>query len=197
MSGLFRIVEGIVALRGLKPDGTLALLKATQDGILRVAPGGGARLKAFLENGGSNDLLVDGSGTPVNFTFDADPTLDVYLNTLSLFLLCQPLTFNGSAFGGGAGLTNGIRIAYTSGGSETLIGTLKTNSAMYGFSDAPPSLETNLPANDILQISINLGGEVLLEAGSSDKLEVRIQDDLDRADLIVFTATVNATKATS
>jgi hypothetical protein len=74
----------------------------------------------YLKNGGSENMLVNGSGTPVTFTHTATRKMVVESLTLSLgsFLVGQQGHGN---FGAVNGLSNGIEITATIGGVSNTI----------------------------------------------------------------------------
>lgn len=183
-------------------DGASArVLSVTTEGVLKVTQ---ARMteKAIIQKlagpGGITNMNVDGSGTPVSFVFGCDPTDDIYLNALRIILLPNVLRMDGSSFGSLVGpLTNGCRLAVTTGGTECVIGLFKQTEDLVALPGGAVSIETQLPANDLLMVELACGGAVKLTAGTSDKVELKIQDDLTGAgpnSIVTFTATILGTK---
>lgn len=153
----------------------------TADGLLKTAvspfPSDPTRfVSGKLENGGSSDLRVDGSGTPVSFAFDADASVDLYLDCLRLVFVPSVIKFKGSTFGAFGALSNGVEVSVTSGGTKCVLGLLKLSEDFLFIGHA--LLETGLGENDLLQIDVPFGGGVKLVGGSSDKVEMLVQDDL-------------------
>lgn len=64
------------------------------------------------EIGGDSNLIVDGSGEPVEVSIAARTTGDVYLTTFSVLLSDSPLSLN--RFGGSSALNNGLNFFYES-----------------------------------------------------------------------------------
>jgi hypothetical protein len=149
------------------------------------------------DSGGNTNMAIDGS-TPVNFTFDCDPVDDLWITYIKILLLPNVLRMDAGSFGSLSGpLTNGCRFAITSGGTEYVIVTAKQTEDLVTIPGDDFRTETGLPANDLLLVSINYGGALKLVGGSSDKVEMRIQDDLTKSgpnEIVLFEATVSATK---
>lgn len=185
--GKVKILDsGGTNVAGVTSTGALKVTQATNASQIRTDK---------VKNGGSSDLVVDGSGTPVNFTFPADGTDDLFLQKLILVLVTNSLKFDDVSFGSIGALTNGVRVAVTSDSAETVLATLKKSEDLAALNDRP-FLETGLSANDLVVASFDFGGTLRLVGGSGDKVEVRIQDDMAPAganSLKHFTATVYAT----
>jgi hypothetical protein len=145
----------------------------------------------FVENGGSEDLIVNGSGTPVSFTVDADPTNDIILNSLRIVLSAQTIDFDGGSFGKGSSLTTGVEVKITADNgvfTATLL-TLQLNEDFFRLLDVTTSAP---PAGAILAASLAFSGDVRLVAGTGDKVEVVVNDNLTVGSLGLnyFTGTV-------
>lgn len=63
----------------------------------------------FEDSGSSNDMAVNGSGTPVEFTIDADPTQQKVIQFLTLRAIASNIKF-GQFLGLNNSLTNGILV---------------------------------------------------------------------------------------
>lgn len=138
-------------------------------------------IRGFVTNGGSADLLVDGSTTPVVFTFEAESgpgAEDVTLDELRIVLTCDKLKFEPAGnFGGESALTNGLKVEITKGGTTTEIANLKQNEEIFLFATKvyPFSAKTN----DVAIAGLELGGAWVLSAGTTDKISVTVRDNLD------------------
>lgn len=136
-------------------------------------------VRDFLRNAGSRDMNVDGSGTPVVFSYPADPTYDIALTEVRIVFNCSSLPMKGEDFGADIPLTNGVEFAVVSNGNTTVLGTFLINE---DFVALPTRGGLNLiydgPSNDQLAASFNFGGRVPLRAGTSDEVKITIQDDL-------------------
>ena len=85
-------------------------LAVTVDGAVISTPGGvGDILILNFLNGGSPDMRVDGSTTPVVFTFPCDASKDSFINEIRLFGGCNGIKF-GQHLCKNATLTNGVKI---------------------------------------------------------------------------------------
>jgi hypothetical protein len=130
----------------------------------------------LTDSGGSPDMVVDGSGTPVSFTFDADPTDDLALLVLRIVFVPNVIKFKASTFGALSALTNGVEVSVTSSGVKTVLGVIKLSEDFLFLGDA--AIETGLSENDLLVLAVQFGGLVRLVAGSGDKVEIVIRDDV-------------------
>lgn len=201
--------QGLVA-NGVAPSGNPLLvggwdgeytrtIRTLNDGTLRVFPAADS-LKHLrtgrVKNGTNENMNVNGSVTPVNFTFNADPTVDLLLRELRFVFVPNVLRVTGASFGAFAALTNGVRIAITDSGEEHVIALLKISEDMFAYSTVGNLiLEVSLTSNDLVVFGMSFGESFKLVAGSGDKVEVRIQDNLTSAGhnyLYHFSGTVYA-----
>jgi hypothetical protein len=147
----------------------------------------------YVENGGSEDMVVNGSVTPAVFSFDADPTDDITLNSVRLVLSASTIAFNGASFGkGGGALTTGVVVSITADNGAFVnanLLTLMVNEDFFRLLDA----NTAINAGDaVIAATLAFSGNVRLVGGSSDKIEVTINDNLTSGALGInyFTGTV-------
>lgn len=134
-----------------------------------------------LQNAGDPDMRVNGSlGTPVNFTVDADPTNDILLTAIRLIMAVNTsVRFDGASFGAGNGLTNGVAISITVDSGTTIpIATIHTNEEFLIFSNVNDPILSFDSAHDLISVQFTLSERVRLVAGTADKVQVAIQDDL-------------------
>lgn len=146
----------------------------------------------YVRNGGSNDMAVDGSTTPVSFTYDADSTDDLHLYELRFALGAQNIYFYGDKFGDLNALTNGVQVnlTYNNGSGPLEVANIQINEDFGMFPSPGNVILNNTGPKDIWFIGLFLGGGVYLKAGTSDKVEVKIRDDLDTVAITTFKAQV-------
>ena len=138
----------------------------------------GVVVRDYLKGPGDiTSMRVDGSTTPVHFDFNADPTDNIDLFEIRLTLTASDFTLGDSHFGATAKITNGLRIAITSGGDEVELSNLIVNEDWFLIPFAQMTIEIAGP-KDYVQAAMNFGGVIRLEAGSSDKVRITVRDDL-------------------
>lgn len=146
-------------------------------------PHPGRLVLAFLENGGSSDMVVDGSSTPVDF-IGSPPTGKIWY-IKSIHIIIEDSNINFSKFGGIGSLTNGVDFFVTEDGqSERTLASIKRNGQFYSFAN---DVEIQSAATDILIARINLGvnaGTTLsLTNSNSEQLKATVNDDLTGLDV--------------
>lgn len=135
----------------------------------------------FVENGGSSSLLVDGSGTPLVFTYDADPSYDISIQEITFTLASNSITFGSNAFGAAAGpLTNGLLVQVDTEYGTTTLETLRQNEDFVNFA-SPGGFQWIVSSKDLLSSSYSIGGGLVLRGGTTDKVKVTVRDDIDAA----------------
>lgn len=152
----------------------------TATGRIKVEPEhdlGTMRTGRLEDSGGSSDMVVDGSSTPVSYTFDANPSVDLVVVDLVIAFVPNVLKFKGSTFGAMPELTNGLEVSVTTGGSKRVLGNIKL-SEDWLFMGGDCLIETGLGENDLLRLTIPFAGELTLKAGTSDKIEAIVRDDI-------------------
>jgi len=140
---------------------------------------------------GSNDMLVDGSGTPIKFWLPADAEDDRYITVLSFVIGDGGANLN--EFGGVAALANGCRLYYEDNvGDEVIIGdALKSNWDFIrmcflhpAFGDAGSALrltnveggaEAYTPWLNLLQIMPPYG--LKLDRGTNQSITLEVRDN--------------------
>ena len=152
---------------------------------------------------GSEDMLVDGSVTPVDFFVEAPQTADLYVTRLSFIVVDQNASLN--TFGNIPQLTIGCRLFYTDELGEVVIAeALQTNFDIVRLGSGLPSFgdgTTAFIANNvdfisegiipILDFKDTFGFRWGLELrnGSTQKLILQIRDDItgiDAMDVICY-----------
>jgi hypothetical protein len=137
----------------------------------------------FTLNGSNSSLLVDGSITPVVFTYDADAYQDISLQELKLILVSNSITFGSDYFGSTAGpLTNGVLIEVISNNNTGTICNLDQNECFAGLA-TPGGFDWVVSSKDMVYSTYIVGGALKLLAGSSDKVRVTIRDNISSAGL--------------
>jgi len=147
----------------------------------------------FAKNGGSENLLVNGSVTPVNF--DAGPTVtdEVWsLREVLLTFAADDFAFDGDSFGPNVKMTNGIDIEIVRNGTPVSIFTVYQNEDFLRLPGRTP-LVNNTGPKDVLGAAIAFQG-LVLNASTSDVVRVKIQDNLTSVKFQYLTATVFAVR---
>ena len=130
---------------------------------------------------GSPSLLVDGSVTPVVFTYDAHPTQDVSLQEVKFVMASNSITFGTDYFGAKSGpLTNGLLVEVTAGGVTGTVAVLYQNEDFVNFA-SPGGFEWVVSSKDLLASTWLVGGGLKLAAGSADQVKITVRDDIDSA----------------
>lgn len=147
----------------------------------------GTRIDSFLrESGGSNQLAVNGSVTPVEFAFTPDDTRRCEITRI-LFSIRDNGASGPDEFGAITnGITNGITLKTLDSGDvvthDFLDGeTIKTNGGFAEFSYDVENLGRGLSGDDIYAVRWTFGaaGEPLtFEPGSGQRLAIEVSDDL-------------------
>jgi len=137
------------------------------------------RVVAYAENGGDANLCVDGSSTPVIFTYDADPTDNIALFGLRFLGSAADFVMEGSKFGNKGALTNGLLVEAKTGGAASFVtlATIKYNEQFFEFGSYCATKIYAL-SRDLLVAELVLCGSTLLNGGSSDQIKVTVQDNL-------------------
>lgn len=160
--------------------------------------------RQYFTNNGSNDMLVDGSITPVDFTINASSEYDTYVGTMSVIIADASATL--TKFGNLVALTNGVEIFWETQdkGVVQIHEGLKTNLDFMRLSGGEPAIGTGadsfkadlsgggadayLPMIDIEDI-FGLQWGLRLRKGTTDKIVVRIKDNvsgMDQFDIIAY-----------
>ena len=151
-------------------------------------PRPGKGFAVFLKNGGSNDLVVDGSSTPVTFSAAPGTGKKWYIHSISILFEDTGINFN--KFGGITALTNGVDLKITEGGESERLGlNAKKNSDFYEFATA---VILQSAATDVLSIRSNIkisqGTTFELKDSLSENVKVVVNDNLtgiDRFNVLV------------
>jgi hypothetical protein len=154
---------------------------ASDQSALQVTVGAAASTGAITElllNTGSPDMVVNGSGTPVDFVLNADATDDIVLTGVRLVFSASFFNFDGGTFGKGGGtLSNGVDINIVAN-DGTFTDTLATLTVNEDFLRLIQFSVSQAGATDVMAATLPFGGRVVLVGGSSDKVAVQIKDNL-------------------
>lgn len=134
----------------------------------------------FLEDSGdSDDMAVDGSSTPVVFSYDADATDDIEVYEVRFLASVTALKFGGFFFSLDP-LSNGLLFEMVhDNGTTTEIGNVKETEEFFFLSGLSGHSEGADWNRDVLVVQLGFGGKPILKAGTSDKFRITVRDDLD------------------
>lgn len=145
-------------------------------------------------------MKVDGSTTPQDFLIIADNDFDIYITVINIFIAAELTIADLSEFGSVPSLTNGCQLFYVNGGTTTSINdSLKTNFDLLRMCNFRPwfsdggsgsfKLQQVFSVNDNGYFGVlnfkNYGyepdyrGGIRLRAGTSDKIVLRVRDNLN------------------
>lgn len=137
----------------------------------------------FVKNGSNESLLVDGSVTPVVFTYDADASQNISLQEIKFIMSSNSITFGTDYFGATSGpLPNGLLVEIIASGNTGTVANLYKNECFVAFS-SPGGFTWVVSSKDMMSATYVLGGALTLIAGTSDKVRVTVRDDIDAAAL--------------
>lgn len=140
-----------------------------------------------VQVGGSNEnLVVNGSGTPVAFRIEANPEggANKFIDSLKLYGTDGNIKVGEANFlGANSPLTNGIQINFYKQGILRNSRTLRTTNDILGrfSSSASDNKIINQSGGDYIEATFNLVAKnivVELEAGENDYVEVLVRDNL-------------------
>ena len=144
--------------------------------------------RTYFENAGSNDMIVNGSSTPVEFSVNSDADFDYYIKSLSVKLADATAQFN--EFGALTALSNGVDFEWVSQrvGPITIHDGIKDNIEWFRLSNTPITVNSIIDLSgggaDAIVIQIDLAQlfgnpwGVRLEKDTTDKLLFRVNDNL-------------------
>lgn len=135
----------------------------------------------FVKYGGSDDLLVDGSVTPVVFEYLADPDDDISLQELRFSMAANSITFGTGYFGSrNTPLANGILVQVITNGFTIDVYTMSRNEDFANFA-SPGGFQWVVSSKDFLTSAYVIGGGLKLHAGVVDGVKVTVRDNLTAA----------------
>lgn len=134
-------------------------------------------------------MLIDGSITPVDFTFTPPAGITLAVQSLLVVFTADDFSFDGASFGPNALLANGIEVKVDIGGVVTTIFTIKQNEDFLRVPGRIP-LVNNTGPKDVLGVAFEFGGLVKLIADDGDQMIITINDNLTSIKLKYLTATI-------
>ena len=146
----------------------------------------------FLKNAGSEDLNVDGSTTPVEFSIAAEEARTIWLTGVRFLFEGNNLEMNtqdfrrfGTATTSNTALTNGVLFRVEQSG-ETVNVVAEPIGIMgdfFSYADDYLNLINAVSSqSDFLYFDFDFDKPIVLAEGGSDKIFVTIQDDLTAID---------------
>jgi hypothetical protein len=147
----------------------------------------------FLLDGASDDMLVDGSVTPVEFEKGPTVASEVWsIRELLLTFTADDFSFDGVSFGPNTALTNGIKIEIVKDSVAEEVFLVKQNEDFLRVPGRTPLINNTGP-KDVLGAALSFQGLVLNQV-DGDLVRVTIQDDLTSVKLKYLSATLFAVK---
>jgi len=147
-------------------------------------------------NGGSNDMSINGSGTPVDFIIPAQFEREIFIEDLIIDGQDNGIKF-GQFLGQNSPLSNGIEITIKSDNIETTFPILQTTEdiknkwAALGGNGANFRIDVQAGADEVLGI-LNFVNPFIIRAQGTfttdDFIRVRIQDNLNNINRLNFRA---------
>ena len=134
-------------------------------------------VSTLVTAGGSSNLIVNGSVTPVYFDYLADPTQDIALTEIRIIAACQDIAFDGATFGGKPSLPNGLLVQLINVYGTQTVFKIQTNEDFLIFPSPVGTLLNNTGPKDVFAAGFYIGGSIL-RAGTSDKIRITVRDDL-------------------
>jgi hypothetical protein len=140
---------------------------------------------------GAHSMIVNGT-SPKSFTFPAHATRDIVLTGVRLVFSASAFVFDGSTFGKGGGvLGNGVdlNIVANDGIFSATLAVLTLNEDFLRLLQFDIS---QAGSTDVMAATLPFQGRVVLEGGTSDQVEVVINDNLTLGNkgISYFTGTV-------
>jgi hypothetical protein len=164
--------------------GRLKTTLYTQDGIPvsfgSTPPNPESIKNAFIKNGTNDSLLVNGSVTPVVFSYNADATRDISIQELKFVMGANGITFGTDKFGVINALTNGLLIELVSDGNTGTVAVLNINECFVHLA-SPGGFIWVVSSKDMMASAYTIGGSLRLKAGTNDMVKVTVRDNLSSA----------------
>lgn len=142
----------------------------------------------FLKSGGSPDMNVNGSVTPVEFSISSQLNRTVWITGVRFILEDVSLEMNtqdfrrfGTATVAGVGLTNGILFSTTQSGEtiELVAEPIQFVGDFFSYADSYLNLINSVGSQeDFLTFDFNFEKPIVLAEGGNDKISVLIRDNL-------------------
>lgn len=160
---------------------------ATVEELTRVK-----QLRSFLQNGGSVDMNVDGSATPVEFIHEADTGIAKWITGVRFLFHSDNMELDTNdfrRFGAAAiapGLANGLTFFVLQGGTQTSFfpDPVKAVGDFMSYADDYTNFINSVGTQtDFLSFDFKFDEPVALPEGSEDKIVVKVEDNLTALDL--------------
>ena len=141
------------------------------------------RIIEFALNGGSNDLRVNGSATPVNFRIEASPDKERFITSLRFEALGNGIQFTNFLSKNGA-LLNGVEITIRSNDSQITLPPIKSTEDFGSiFSRGPSDFDVyDVSGTDYFRSTLTFSAPFqLYKQGTfsiDDFIQISINDDL-------------------
>ena len=135
----------------------------------------------MLQDGGSDEMAVDGSSTPVDFEYTVPASQEVLLSRAAVFI--QDAGPSPTEFGGIAALTNGLLIQVRDG-ADQLVKQFgepiqdNTDFVLLAGTDVVYELTTGVDSVSVRWTFSRTSGGDLLQLREGETFRVRVQDDL-------------------
>jgi hypothetical protein len=203
MAGQFHIEDGTGSKRKAAVTADNALLTATlplsaadaiSSGQIAIISAQKLLTNRMTDSADSPDMNVDGSVTPVIFSYEAQEGYLTIITQLRIVMNGDALNITSNesrkfSKSYASGLTNGLILqAYQKGNITELF--LDPVQAIGDFHMYTDSIVNNIDAIsagiDFLMLVLNLSFPVYLVPGETDKLAMTVQDDLSVADITKF-----------
>jgi hypothetical protein len=150
-------------------------------------------LRGFLDNGGSIDMNVNGSGTPVEFTEVADTTRTKWITSVRVLFNGANLEMNsndfrrfGEATASQTPLTNGVELFVVQGGGQTnfFVTPITRMGDFFSYADSYLNIINAVSSqSDFLYFDFDFEQPVVIPPGTTDRIVLRVSDDLTSIDL--------------
>jgi hypothetical protein len=176
-------VSSLVHLDAIDTDTGMGRLKTTlytPNGDAVAFPSvSSSIINDFVRYSSSPSLLVDGSTTPVVFTYSADGTYDISLQEIKFTFVSNSITFGNDYFGSTSGpLTNGTLVQATvNNGTTVTVYNLVQNESFVNFA-SPGGFNWIVSSKDLMSSTYVIGGGLKLVAGTGDQISVTVRDDI-------------------
>lgn len=143
----------------------------------------------LTDTGGGYDMLVNGSSTPVAFTFSPPIGETVSVQEILVIFTADDFSFDGASFGPNSALSNGIKVETTLDGTTTEIFNILQNEDYLRIPGRVP-LVNNTGPKDVLGASFQFGGLLKLVQADGDNVTITVRDNLTSVKLKYLTATL-------
>ena len=187
IGSILKVVRGIIKLRGASDNNLIGNVgdRLKVDAQTSSIPSNNIIMSMHsLLNGSSNNMVVDGSVTPVSFKHIV--TIDSVIELITLYI-SDTGNMSETAFGAiTGGLTTGIKIKIQSAGVVYDLVTCKNNiDLILSFSDnkvVKQSAAGFMAKDDLFLGSLFTKKEIKLYVANNDYVEIIINDDLTGLD---------------